>query len=130
MAEPTLKSVVTNKAPAAIGPYSQGIAWGNLVFVSGQLPLDPASGNMVGGSIEERTHQVIKNIEAVLKAAGTDLNHVVKTTLFLTNIGDFSRVNEVYARYFSTHKPARSTVQVSALPKGSDIEMEAIGVRE
>jgi 2-iminobutanoate/2-iminopropanoate deaminase len=121
-----LKAVSTAEAPAAIGPYSQGVAAGNLVFLSGQLPLDPKTGEFVKGGIEEKTHRVMKNLKAVAEAAGADLSHVVKTTIFLTDLGNFSAVNKVYAEYFSGVFPARSTVQVSSLPKGGEIEIEAM----
>ena len=126
MAIPQLVS--TTKAPQAIGPYSQAIIGGNFVFISGQLPLNPQSGDFVEGNIEDKTHQVLRNTKAVLEAAGTDLAHVVKTTIFLTSMGDFTSVNNVYAQYFSASLPARSVVQVDALPKNADIEMEAIAI--
>jgi len=128
MKETTPQSVSTPRAPAAVGPYSQGIIAGKFVFISGQLPLDPETGNFVKGSIEEKTHRVIKNVKAVLEVAGTDLAHVVKTTVFLINMGDFAAVNNIYAQYFNASLPARSTVQVDALPKNADIEMEAIAI--
>jgi len=120
------KAVETSAAPAAIGPYSQGIVAGNLMFVSGQLPLDPETGDFVKGGIETKTHQVIRNIKAIAEAAGTGLDKVVKTTIFLSDLNDFAAVNQVYGQYFGTPPPARSTVQVAALPKGAPIEMEAI----
>lgn len=128
MKETTPQSVSTPRAPAAVGPYSQGIIAGKFVFISGQLPLDPETGNFVKGSIEEKTHRVIKNVKAVLEAAGTDLAHVVKTTVFLINMGDFASVNNIYAQYFNASLPARSAVQVDTLPKNADIEMEAIAI--
>lgn len=128
MKETTPQSVSTPRAPAAVGPYSQGIIAGKFVFISGQLPLDPETGDFVKGSIEEKTHWVIKNVKAVLEAAGTDLAHVVKTTVFLINMGDFAAVNNIYAQYFNASLPARSAVQVNALPKNADIEMEAIAI--
>jgi 2-iminobutanoate/2-iminopropanoate deaminase len=118
--------VSTPNAPASIGPFSQGIAAGGLLFVSGQLPLDPATGNLVGGEIEDRTHQCLKNLSAIVQAAGSSLERVVKVTVFLTDLGNFTRVNHVYATYFKSLLPARSAVQVSALPKNADIEIEAI----
>jgi 2-iminobutanoate/2-iminopropanoate deaminase len=124
--ENRLKVVTTSEAPAAIGPYSQGISAGNLLFVSGQIPLDPATGDMVKGGMEEKTHQVLKNLKGVVEAAGATLGHVVKTTIFLVDLNHFLTVNKIYAEYFSGVFPARSTVQVSALPKGADIEIEAI----
>jgi len=118
--------ISTPQAPAAIGPYSQSVATGNLLFTSGQLPIDPETGEFVKGGIQDRTHQCLKNIEAIAKAAGSGLDRTVKVTVFLTNMEDFARVNEVYAQYFTDSLPARSAVQVAALPKNSDIEIEAI----
>ena len=117
--------ISTEKAPAAIGPYSQAIVTGGLVYTSGQIPLDPAAGTVVGDEIVAQTEQVIANLKAVLEAAGTDLAKAVKTTCFLKNLGDFAVFNEVYARYF-TGKPARSCVEVSALPKGVLVEIEVV----
>jgi len=125
----TRKVVSTDGAPKAIGPYSQGIDSGSLVFLSGQIPLDPATGQMVGGGIGEQTDRILKNLEAVLKASGLTLNHVVRTTVFLVDLGDFAAMNEVYARHFPKDPPARSTVQVAALPKGARIEIDAIALR-
>jgi 2-iminobutanoate/2-iminopropanoate deaminase len=118
--------ITTNQAPAAIGPYSQGVVAGNLLFISGQLPLNPATGDFVGGGIEERAHQCLKNIKAIAEAAGTGLDRAVKLTVFMTNMNDFTRINQVYAQYFNATLPARSAVQVAALPKNADIEIEAI----
>lgn len=118
--------ITTNKAPAAIGPYSQAVATGNLLFISGQLPIDPESGKMVEKSIGEKTEQILKNGQAIAKEAGLSLDNVVKTTIFLTDLGDFQEVNEAYAKHFSPDPPARSTVQVAALPLGSNIEIEFI----
>jgi 2-iminobutanoate/2-iminopropanoate deaminase len=127
MAKPnSLEIISTQAAPKAIGPYSQGVVVGNLLFISGQLPMNPETGDFAEGGIEKSTHQVIKNIEAVAKAAGADLSRVVKTTVFLTDMANFPNVNKVYAQYFDAFMPARSAVQVAALPKGADIEMEAI----
>jgi 2-iminobutanoate/2-iminopropanoate deaminase len=120
------RGVSTLEAPAAIGPYSQGIVAGNLLFVSGQIPLDPETGDVVRGGIEEKTHRVMKNLKAVVDAAGTDLSRVVKTTIFLSDLANFAPVNRIYAEYFTGLFPARSTVQVSALPKGAEIEIEAV----
>ena len=125
----TRKVLSTDGAPKAIGPYSQGIDSGSLVFLSGQIPLDPATGQMVGGGIGEQTDRILKNLEAVLKASGLTLNHVVRTTVFLVDLGDFAAMNEVYARHFPKDPPARSTVQVAALPKGARIEIDAIALR-
>lgn len=119
-------SITTAKAPTAIGPYSQGVVAGNLLFISGQLPLDPETGKFVAGGIEEHTHQCLKNLKAIAEAAGSSLKRAVKVTVFLTNMEDFARVNQVYARYFLDNLPARVAFQVSALPQNSDIEIEAI----
>lgn len=121
-----LEGVTTSEAPAAIGPYSQGVVAGNLFFISGQLPIDPRTGSFVEGDIEEKTGRVLMNIKAIAEAAGADLSHVVKTTIFLTDLNHFSSVNKTYAEYFSGVFPARSTVQVSSLPKGAEIEVEAV----
>jgi 2-iminobutanoate/2-iminopropanoate deaminase len=115
----------TNNAPAAIGPYSQAIVSGGFIYTSGQIPIDPATGALVEGGIEEQTEQVIKNLAAILEAAGSDLTRVIKTTCFLKNIGDFAAFNAVYERYF-TSKPARSCVEVAAIPKGALVEIELI----
>lgn len=119
-------SISTTQAPKAIGPYSQGIAAGQFLFVSGQLPINPDKGEMVDGDIAARAEQVFDNISAIVKSAGGSMADVVKVTLFLTDMADFQQVNEVYSRHFQTPYPARSAVQVSALPLGSNIEAEAI----
>lgn len=124
----TPKAIQTSNAPQAVGPYSQGIVSENLIFVSGQLPFDPKTGDFVSGGIREMTARIIENIKAILEEAGSSLDHVVKTTVFLTDMGDFVDMNEVYADYFSSHYPARSTIQVAALPKNARIEMEAIAI--
>jgi len=127
----TRELIATELAPKAIGPYSQAVLvqTEKTLYCSGQIPLDPASGQLVGaGDIRAETHQVLKNLQAVLNAAGASLSHVAKTTIFLTNLGNFAIVNEVYGSYFPTDPPARSTVQVSALPRGAQIEIEAIAV--
>ena len=121
--------VQTNKAPAAIGPYSQGIVVGNLVFTSGQIPLNPKTGVLEGENITEQTHRVCKNLQAVLSAAGASLKSAVKTVCFLNDMADFAAFNEVYAQYF-TEKPARSCVAVKDLPKGALVEVEVIAERE
>jgi 2-iminobutanoate/2-iminopropanoate deaminase len=121
-----LKTISTELAPAAIGPYSQAIQAGNLLFCSGQIPLDPASGEIVTGDVRRQAEQVMENIAAVLSAAGVGFNDVVKTTVFLVEMNDFGTVNEVYGRYFPGHKPARSTVAVKALPRGAQLEIEVI----
>ncbi|NLM52499.1 MAG: RidA family protein [Firmicutes bacterium] len=120
-----MKVVQTKKAPAAIGPYSQAIISGNLVFTSGQIPLSPVDGTVVGENIHEQTEAAIKNLEAVLQAAGSSLRHVIKTTCFLSDLSNFAEFNKVYAQYFP-NKPARSCVEVSALPKNVLVEIEAI----
>jgi len=119
----------TQNAPQAIGPYSQGIAAGNLVFTSGQLGLDPATGDFAPGGVAEQTRQSLQNVAAVLAAAGTDLSHVVKTTVFLQSIDDFAAMNAVYATFFPGEAPARSAVEVAKLPKGGLVEIEAIAVK-
>jgi 2-iminobutanoate/2-iminopropanoate deaminase len=113
-------------APAAIGPYSQGVRVGELLFCSGQIPLDPATGEVVGADIAAQTVQVMKNIQAVLAEAGLDFRHVVKTTIYLTDLNDFGTVNEIYGRSFPESPPARATVGVAALPKGVAVEIEWI----
>ena len=121
--------IATDTAPQAIGPYSQAVEAGGFLFVSGQIPLDPASGEMVEGGIEAQTAQVLENLQAILIAAGTSLADVVKTTVYLKEMGDFARVNEVYARYFAKDCPARVCVAVSDLPKGALVEIDVIAVR-
>lgn len=120
-----INKIQTENAPAAIGPYSQAISVGELVFTSGQIALDPENGVMVGTDVREQTHRVCKNLSAVLAAAGSSFDKVVKTTCFLSDMGDFAAFNEVYAEYF-TSKPARSCVAVKALPKGALVEIELI----
>jgi 2-iminobutanoate/2-iminopropanoate deaminase len=120
------KIISTNGAPGAIGPYSQAVRSGGFLFCSGQIPLDPKSGQIVPGDIATQTLRVLDNIAAVLRAEGLTFDNVVKTTIFLTDLGDFQSLNEVYSSYFKQGPPARSTVQVSALPKGAKIEIEAI----
>jgi 2-iminobutanoate/2-iminopropanoate deaminase len=119
-------TIKTDRAPAAIGPYSQGVVSGNLLFTSGQLPIDPATGKIPEGSIEDKAHIVFKNLEAIAKEAGTTLDNAVKTTVFLADIANFQAVNSVYAQYFKEPYPARSAFQVAALPLGADVEVEAI----
>jgi len=120
------RAVVTESAPAAVGPYSQGMLCGNLLFISGQLPIDPASAELIKGTIEEKTRQVLQNLRAIAEATGAGLQDVVKTTVFLKDMNDFGAMNSVFAEYFPTTPPARAAVQVAALPKGVDIEIEAI----
>ncbi|WP_153127238.1 2-iminobutanoate/2-iminopropanoate deaminase [Peribacillus tepidiphilus] len=122
-----MKAIHTNDAPAAIGPYSQGIIVNNMFYSSGQIPLT-ANGQMVTGDITAQTHQVFKNLEAVLKEAGASFDTVVKATVFIKNMDDFASVNEVYGQYFSTHKPARSCVEVSRLPKDALVEIEVVAL--
>jgi 2-iminobutanoate/2-iminopropanoate deaminase len=125
----TLTIVETDRAPGAIGPYSQAIATDALVFTAGQIALDPASGTVVGQTVAEQTERVLKNLAGVLEAAGSGLGRVVKTTVYLADMADFPAMNEVYARHFGQHKPARSTVQAAGLPKGVRVEIDAIAVR-
>jgi 2-iminobutanoate/2-iminopropanoate deaminase len=119
------KIVETNNAPKVVGPYSQAIVSGGFIFCSGQIGINPATGELVEG-IENQTNQVVKNLQAVLVASGSDLEHVVKTTIFLKNMSDYGLVNTLYGEYFPSHKPARSTVQVASLPKDALIEIEAV----
>lgn len=120
------KPIRTDNAPAAIGPYSQGVVSGNFLFTSGQLPIDPATGKIPEGSIEDKAHLVFKNLAAISKKAGTSLDNAVKTTVFLADINNFVAVNQVYAQYFKEPFPARSAFQVAALPLGADLEVEAV----
>jgi 2-iminobutanoate/2-iminopropanoate deaminase len=123
------KIIQTDKAPAPIGPYNQAVAVGNLLFVSGQIPLDPATGQLVMDNIEAEAEQVMKNLQGVLEAAGTDFSHVVKSTIFLTDMANFAQVNGVYGKYFDEESaPARETVQVAALPRGVHVEISVIAV--
>ncbi len=119
-------AVVTDKAPAAIGPYSQGVKAGGLLFVSGQIPLDPATGQLVGNDIAAQTQQVMKNLEAVLAAAGCTFEHVVRSTIYLLDLEDFGAVNEIYGRSFASPAPARATVQVARLPRDARVEIDLI----
>jgi 2-iminobutanoate/2-iminopropanoate deaminase len=123
-----LKSVNTSAAPAAIGPYSQAVIANGFLFTAGQIPLDPATGQMIEGGIEQQTERVLKNLTAVLQDAGADWSRVVKTTVYLADMSDFPRVNEIYARAVGDARPARSTVQVSALPRAALIEIDAVAV--
>jgi 2-iminobutanoate/2-iminopropanoate deaminase len=120
------RAISTDQAPAAIGPYSQAVASGDFLFLSGQIPLDPKSGELVNGSIEDETRRVMDNLAAVLAAADVTCDDLVKTTIYLTDLSHFVRVNEVYAKYFSAVPPARATVQVAALPKGVRVEIDGI----
>ncbi|MCI6796065.1 MAG: RidA family protein [Lachnospiraceae bacterium] len=124
----SIKSIHTDNAPAAIGPYSQAITDGHTVYVSGQIPINPATGEFAGTTIEEQAKQSLTNISNILKAAGTDMSHVVKTTVLLKNIQDFAAMNEVYATFFTAPYPARSAFQAADIPKGALVEIEAIAV--
>jgi 2-iminobutanoate/2-iminopropanoate deaminase len=120
------EAVSTNAAPAAIGPYSQAIKAGDLIFLSGQIPLDPTTGQLVADDIAAQTHQVMRNLAEVLRAAGTSLDAVVRTTIYLADLGDFTAVNEVYGSYFAQPAPARSTLQVARLPRDARVEIDAV----
>src|SRR5947199_7160294 len=122
------KIIATTSAPAAVGPYSQAVRVANFVFCSGQIPLDPATQQMVAGDISAQTKRVLENITAVLRAEGLNFENIVKTTIFLTNLGDFLTVNELYGSYFKSDPPARSTVQVPGLPNGANVEIEVIAM--
>jgi 2-iminobutanoate/2-iminopropanoate deaminase len=121
-----VKIIQTKEAPSAIGPYSQAVVVSGQVFVSGQIPIDPETGKFLGGEVAEQTDRVIRNLVAILNAAGSSLSSVMKTTVYLTDLGDFKEMNGVYARFFGDHRPARATVQVAALPLGAKIEIDAI----
>ena len=123
------KVISTSKAPAAIGPYSQAIQVGNLVFASGQIPIDPATGNFVAGGVKEQARQSLTNVKAILEEAGLTLDNVVKTTVFLADMNDFADVNAVYAEFFAEPYPARSAVAVKTLPKGALVEIEVIAAQ-
>ena len=122
------QTIATSEAPQAIGPYAQGVRAGQWVFLSGQIGLDPASGELVAGGVGAETERVLANLRAVLAAAGLGVEHVVRTTIYLVDLGDFARVNEVYGRVFSAPFPARATVGVAALPRGARVEIDAIAV--
>ena len=124
------KAIHTENAPAAIGPYSQAVMAGNTVYVSGQLPVDPATGAFAGEDIQAQTRQSLTNIRNILSAAGMDMSHVVKTTVLLANIQDFAAMNEIYAAFFEEPFPARAAFEVAALPKGALVEIEAIAVKD
>lgn len=124
----TVEVIRSERGPAAIGPYSQAIRAGGFIFVSGQIPLDPATGQLEGQTIEQQTDRVLQNIRGILEDAGSGLAKVVKTTVFLKDLGEFQKMNSVYAKYFPTNPPARATVEVSNLPKGVRIEIDAIAL--
>jgi len=125
---PTLEVIHTDKAPKAIGPYSQAIRVGSFIHTAGQVALDPATGQLVEGGIEAQTRQVLRNLSHVLDAAGSSLRHVVKTTVFMKDMGEFAQMNTIYGEMFGEHRPARSTVQVAALPRGAAVEIECVAV--
>jgi 2-iminobutanoate/2-iminopropanoate deaminase len=118
--------IISDRAPRAIGPYSQAVRAGDLVFASGQIPIDPTTGEFVAGGIAEQTEQVLRNLRAVFEAAGLTMNHIVKTTVFLADMDDFTAMNEVYGRFFGVEPPARATVQAARLPRDARVEIEAI----
>ena len=118
--------IKTSKAPASVGPYSQAVSYGNILYVSGQIPLDPESGELVGNSFAEQCHRVLLNLKIILEAGGSGLERVLKVTIYLKNLAQFGELNEIYSEYFDVSKPARACVQVSNLPKGADVEMDAI----
>lgn len=123
-----IQPIATDDAPKAIGPYSQAIQANGFVYTSGQIPLDPATGDLVGGSFEEQVHRVFANLKAILTAAGSDFSRVVKATVYVTDLGNFGTLNSIYASYFGDHKPARTTVEVPALPKGATVEIDLIAL--
>jgi len=125
----TLEKIATDRAPKAIGPYSQAIRSGDLIFCAGQVGLDPATGEAVQGDVKVQTARILDNLAAVLAAAGSDLAHVLKTTVFLTDMGDFAAMNEIYAQKFGDHRPARSTIGIAALPRGLRVEIECIATK-
>ena len=125
-----MKEISTKKAPAAIGPYSQAIRLGNLIYTSGQIPIDPATGVLVEGGIKEQTRQSLTNVKAILEEAGVSMNQVVKTTVFLADMNDFADMNAVYAEFFTEPYPARSAVAVKSLPKGASVEIEVVAAIE
>ncbi|HEY0372329.1 MAG TPA: RidA family protein [Thermoanaerobaculia bacterium] len=123
-----IEYVSTPDAPAAIGPYSQGVKAAGFVYTSGQIALDPATGNLVDSSFEDQVHRVFKNLEAILRAAGSDFSRVIKATVYVTDLGNFATLNSIYASYFGEHKPARTTVEVPKLPKGAAVEIDLIAL--
>ena len=125
-----MRTIATPDAPKAIGPYSQAMLTGGQVYTAGQIALDPVSMELVPGGVAEQTERVMQNLRAILEAAGSGMSSVIKTTVYLIDMGDFAAMNEVYARHFGDHRPARSTVAVAALPKGARVEIDAIAIRE
>jgi 2-iminobutanoate/2-iminopropanoate deaminase len=125
-----MRTIATPDAPRAIGPYSQAMLTGGQVYTAGQIALDPVSMELAQGDVAEQTERVMQNLRAILEAAGSGMSSVIKTTVYLIDMGDFAAMNEVYARHFGDHRPARSTVAVAALPKGARVEIDAIGIRE
>ena len=125
-----MNSIITEKAPGAIGPYSQAIEANGLVYTSGQLPIDPGTGTFAPGGIQEQTHQSLKNIKAILEAAGTGMHKIIKTTVYLSDMSNFAAMNEVYAQYFQAPYPARSAVAVKDLPKAALVEIEVIATKD
>lgn len=122
-----MKEIINSpKAPAPIGPYSQAVKSGDTLYISGQIPIDQASGNLIQGTIEEETEQVMKNLEYILKEAGLTFNHVLKCSIFVSSMNDFARINEIYGKFFTENPPARETVEVSGLPKGVNVEISCI----
>jgi 2-iminobutanoate/2-iminopropanoate deaminase len=122
-----MKTIIsTENAPKAIGPYSQAVAWNGMVYLSGQIPLDPATGQLVEGGIVEQTERVLQNLKAVLEAAGSDLGHVLKTTVFLKDMAEFAHMNEIYGHYFAENPPARATVEAARLPRDVRVEIECV----
>ena len=124
----TKETISTQNAPGAIGPYSQAVKTGDMVFCSGQIPIDPETGEFVSGGVGEQTEQVLRNLSEVLRAAGTSLENVVKTTVFLADMDDFAAMNEIYSRYFDANKPARATVQAARLPRDARVEIDCIAI--
>lgn len=123
------KIINTTSAPAPIGPYNQATQFGNMLFVSGQIPMDPATGTIVNTGIQDETRKVLENVQAILKAAGMDFSHVLKSTIFIMDMGQFAEINEVYAQFFTANEPARETVQVAGLPRGVNIEISVIAAK-
>jgi len=125
-----MEFIQTGRAPRAVGSYSQAVKVGNFLFISGQIAINPETGKLEGETVEEQTKRVLLNIKAILEAAGHSITEVVKTTIYLTDIGDFQRVNQLYGEFFGDHKPARATVEVSKLPMGANIEIEVVAYKE